>query len=102
MKKSILFLGIILNSAFSYSQISIDTDPPNDDIVFLVNNIIDFEFSIYSRWSEQVFHTTDINSHWNGKYNGRLVPTGTYAYTISAYGKDAKIFKKNGYVNVIH
>ena len=65
-------------------------------------NIIDFEFSIYSRWSEQIFYTKDINHYWDGTFKVRLVPTGTYTYTISAYGKDAKMLRLNGHVNVIH
>lgn len=80
---------------------------PNNDFIndFLEVrgvNIIDFEFSIYSRWSEQIFYTKDINHYWDGTFKGRLVPTGTYTYTISAYGKDAKMLRLNGHVNVIH
>ena len=79
-----------------------NNDQVNDFFDVRGRNILDFELSIYSRWSEKIFHTTDINSHWDGKYKGRLVPTGTYAYTISVYGKDARHFNENGYVHVIY
>jgi len=56
--------------------------------------------SIYNRWGELVFNTKDINNYWDGKYMGNILQTGTYSYSISAYGKDAQILNKAGTINL--
>jgi gliding motility-associated-like protein len=46
------------------------------------------DFSVFSRWGEQVFHVHDVlpgDSHygWDGKYKGLPAETGSYAYIIT-------------------
>ena len=41
-------------------------------------------FTIYNRWGEIVFQTTDSNRCWNGTYKNSKLPTGTFVYLISA------------------
>lgn len=40
------------------------------------------EFSVYDRWGERVFNTTDKRISWNGYRNGKRCAAGTYAYFI--------------------
>ena len=40
------------------------------------------EFSIYNRWGEKVFTTTDINVGWDGTYKGKRQNMDTYAYYV--------------------
>lgn len=40
------------------------------------------EFSIFDRWGNIVFRTTDITEGWHGTYQGENLATGTYAYLI--------------------
>ena len=54
----------------------------------------EFSMSIYNRWSEKVFFTTDINKCWDGKYKGMNAEMGTYVYVIEGKGSCGKIFKK--------
>ena len=43
-----------------------------------------FNFTIYNRWGEIVFQTTDVNemltSGWDGTSNGQQQPVGTYVW----------------------
>lgn len=39
-------------------------------------------FSIYNRWGEQVFQTSDINQGWDGTYKGEIQTPDSYAYII--------------------
>ncbi len=42
----------------------------------------DFELLIYNRWGEIIFESHDIEASWDGTYNGEIVPTGVYNWTI--------------------
>lgn len=42
----------------------------------------DFEMLIYNRWGEVIFETHDATVGWDGTFNGKYVPAGTYVYTI--------------------
>ena len=47
------------------------------------------EMSIYNRWGQKVFTTTDITKGWDGKIKGSLVPAGVYVYLIKgAFGNE--------------
>ena len=64
-------------------------------------NILEFTFSIYSRWGEELFSTSDTAEFWDGSFNNQIVPIGIYTYNLKAYGKDAQFVNKTGTVNVI-
>lgn len=64
---------------------------PNGDLlndVFVGKGILtgvqNFEFSVWNRWGEAVFSTSDPDSGWNGRLNnsGNLQPQGVYVYLV--------------------
>lgn len=65
-------------------------------------SLIDFECHIFNRWGIQVCHFTDPSQGWDGKYNGKLVPSGVYYYVIKATGADGKEYKLKGDINIIN
>jgi gliding motility-associated-like protein len=61
-----------------------------------------FELRMYNRWGEIVWESHDINAEWDGTYQGKIMPAGTYSWTINA--KDKLSDKKmtwNGKVVII-
>lgn len=40
------------------------------------------EVEIYNRWGDLLFRSVGYNKPWDGRYNGGLVPVGTYYYVI--------------------
>ncbi|WP_343745583.1 gliding motility-associated C-terminal domain-containing protein [Chitinophaga sp.] len=40
------------------------------------------EFSIYNRWGECIFLTTDPKRGWDGTFHGQLQPVGAYVYHV--------------------
>ena len=65
----------------------------------------DFEVKIYNRWGELVFQSTDRDFRWDGTYNGKVAPLGTYPYVIH-YKADTQetsdnILEERGGVTVI-
>jgi gliding motility-associated-like protein len=46
--------------------------------------LIELDFSIYNRWGERVFHTTDPAKCWDGTYKGRSQSSDVFVYTLIA------------------
>ena len=46
--------------------------------------------------------TADMNKFWDGQFNGRLVPEGSYFYNINLVGEDRESFTKLGEIEVIY
>ncbi len=63
---------------------------PNDDnindLFSLVTNsttaILSNEVSIFDRWGNMVFHSTQVPFEWNGTFRNQQQPAGVYVYTI--------------------
>ncbi len=49
------------------------------------------EFSVFNRWGNVVFRTTDITKGWNGIYKGQTVDTGAYVYLIKGTIEDKEM-----------
>ncbi len=45
-----------------------------------------FDVKIYNRWGEIVFQSNDRDFRWDGTYNGRQAPLGTYPYVVKFKG----------------
>ena len=50
--------------------------------------IAEWELEIFSPWGERVFRSEDLNDDqpgiaWNGRYKGKILPQGAYAYKAS-------------------
>lgn len=61
-----------------------------------------FQLVLYNRWGELIWESNDVSAEWDGTYNGRIVPSGTYIWKISYKEKDndGKRFH-TGFVNVL-
>ena len=100
------FFNIYIPSAFT---------PNNDgfnDLWTVYGSDIDpdrFELSIFNRWGERVFHTTDINQGWMGQSDDEATdPTqqyfsgdGTYVYRVVFYSESTNEKREvRGYINL--
>ncbi len=50
-----------------------------DNLSLFPNNVVE----IYNRWGERLFISTGYNVPFDGKYNGKDLPVGTYYYIIN-------------------
>ena len=63
-----------------------DSFSPNRDGIndtFVIEGVDSFPgntLRIYNRWGVQVFEGKDYNNDWDGKWNGKDLPDGTYFY----------------------
>lgn len=62
------------------------------------NQIANFEFMVYNRWGDRMFHTTTINDCWNGLHQGQTCEMGvlTWFYTanVTHCGETIELFEK--------
>ncbi|MGB0165521.1 MAG: gliding motility-associated C-terminal domain-containing protein, partial [Luteibaculum sp.] len=59
---------------------------PWDDVEF-------FHMTIYNRWGEIIYETFDANA-WDGTYQNRPAPRGTYAFQIEAKASFEPVVQK--------
>ena len=58
-------------------------------------------FSIYSRWGELVFTTTDATKGWNGKWKGIDQPDDVFVWMASAVDYKGNLINKKGTITLI-
>jgi gliding motility-associated-like protein len=76
-------------------------DGQND--VFLVRGeeIMSVEMSIFDRWGEQIFHTTEKMNGWDGKYNGELCAPAVYVYYVKVIFNNSEEAIRFGNVTLV-
>lgn len=69
---------------------------------YLTNGVSSFTLSIYNRWGEKVFETSNTNGRgWDGKFNGVAQPDGVYIYQINLTYKNGRSDKYSGNITLI-
>jgi gliding motility-associated-like protein len=65
-------------------------------------SVENFELTVYNRWGNIVWQSKNTNSHWDGTYNGSLVPDGTYPWIMKIDLLETDEFKViSGFVTII-
>ena len=62
-----------------------------------VERYADYELTIRNSSGQIVYQTINYQNNWNGTYNNKQLPTGTYYYFLQ---KEAKLHK--GFINIIY
>ena len=63
--------------------------------------IVNFEISIFDRWGEQVFYSTDKAFQWDGSVDGKTAVNAVYNYVIRYTLVGGKPLRANGSVTVL-
>ncbi len=87
---------IFIPSAFTPNK-----DGNNDVFYLRGENVESLELSIYNRWGEEVFRTTDKNIGWDGNYKGRAADPAVFVYHLKAICFDGQEFIKKGNFTLI-
>ncbi len=84
---------------------------PNGDLlndVFvgkgILSGIKSFDLSIWNRWGEPIFSSSDPLTGWNGRRNnnGNLQPQGVYVYIVQFLDINGTMVRKKGEVMLLH
>jgi len=75
-----------------------DADGENDTWIPVATAMYSIEVSVFNRWGEEVFTTTDLSKHWDGKYRGQDCPVGVYSWKIVARDINQELIIKSGHI----
>lgn len=79
-----------------------NNDGINDSFKPVVTGVLkNYEFSIYNRYGEKIFQSTNLNKGWDGSYKNVLQPAGTYIWTCRYQFYKQSIQTKKGIVLLI-
>ncbi len=74
----------------------------NNDVFKVYGVNIQLEnFSVFNRYGERVFYTTDINRGWDGKYKSALCDMGTYYYLVRYRNSEGEKLTMKGDVGLL-
>jgi len=92
--------GIFVPTAFMPNS----TDPRNSHLkVFATdqNPIVALRFSVFAMDGRELFTTNDPNRGWDGRYNGREMPTGNYSWMVSARLSSGEEIVRSGVATLV-
>lgn len=74
----------------------------NNDLFMVYGDAISkVELSIFNRWGEEIFRSTDRLAGWDGTYKGQLQNPTVYTYVAAITYLDGKQIQKKGTVTIL-
>lgn len=74
----------------------------NWSISILGIDVFDFNLKVFNRWGQLMFESNDPNGAWDGTYDGKLVPSGTYVWILETKDEQTdERYEYKGYVTVL-
>lgn len=78
-----------------------NSDGTNDVVYVKGYGISKMTWSIFNRWGQRVFTSTNVNTGWDGRYKGETQPQEVYAYTLSIEFTDGTKTSKKGDITLL-
>ena len=91
----------IRSSIFVPNTFTPNGDLKNDEFEIIGENIKSFELWIYNRWGEEIYHATEINNFWNGRYLGNKCKIDSYIWVIEYSDFDNTFKSIKGHINLL-
>jgi len=76
---------VIIDKAFIFyipNSFTPDNDMVNDKFLPYVDGVKEYDFYIYSRHGQEIFHTSNVNEGWDGYIVDQYALPGKYSYVI--------------------
>lgn len=91
-----------ISKSFIPTAFSPNGDGLNDVFRPTLINFEDYSLSIYNRWGEKIYESTDVDEGWNGTYKGSLVQNGVYIFKMRYKTTEDLLWQNvGGTVNVV-
>lgn len=80
-------------------------NPGSENNTFrVVGQYIDYErssFTVFNRWGQMIYKSTNIQEGWDGTLNNDLVPMGIYFFVADIWGVNGERKTTNGEIRII-
>ncbi|MBI4947338.1 MAG: gliding motility-associated C-terminal domain-containing protein [Bacteroidetes bacterium] len=96
-----VYVDIPCGEIFIPTAFSPNNDGVNEIECVLGNCIATLHFSIYDRWGNKVFETTDPQTCWDGTYKGKLMNSSAFIYYMEATLTSGEKITKKGNISLI-
>lgn len=74
----------------------------NNDVLYVRGKCIkSMSFSIYNRWGEKVFESSDSDNGWDGTFRGKALDTGVFVYVLKAEYYNGVIINQKGNITLV-
>jgi gliding motility-associated-like protein len=73
----------------------------NKQVCVYGNCIAELDYSIYDRWGQRVFETKDQNACWDGKYKGKELNAGVFAYKLTIKLQNGDFVIRSGNITLL-
>jgi gliding motility-associated-like protein len=60
-----------------------------------------FKLVIHNRWGPRIFETENINTCWDGSFNGQEAQSGVYAFNVYLRQLDGVVINKTGTITLV-
>jgi gliding motility-associated-like protein len=97
----VVFVEIPCDDIFVPNAFSPNGDGQNDFLYVRGDCIETFTFSVYNRWGEKVFQTSDQSVGWDGTWRGVACENAVFTYLVEGYSTNADPFKVTGNVSLV-
>jgi len=78
-----------------------NNDGINDELCVIGDCVSDIELSIYNRWGERVYQTTDPKACWRGNHKGRPVNSGVFSFKARILLVDGTEIEESGNITLV-
>lgn len=84
-----------------YNAFSPNDDDKNETFTITgLGNFPDNELIVYNRWGSQVYRKKNYDNTWNGTWEGKEVPDGTYFYILCLPQDNGPVKIESGYIEI--
>jgi gliding motility-associated-like protein len=85
------------------SAFSPNNDGLNDRFEFGLQGFVSYVFTVFNRWGEVVFSTSNPTEFWDGRKQGTedSAPEGTYVYKFVGVTSLAQTVEKSGSITLV-
>ncbi|MBL4703137.1 MAG: gliding motility-associated C-terminal domain-containing protein [Flavobacteriales bacterium] len=76
-------------------------DGNNDVLVVRGKGVESIQFSVFDRWGEKVFETTNLSAGWDGTFRGQKMNKAVFVYYLKGVFVDGQEFTDKGDITLI-
>ncbi len=78
-----------------------NSDGNNDIFIAKGTNILEYQMTIFNRWGELIYTVQNMDSGWDGTYNGDQAKEDVYVYKIRYKTNEKEVLSKEGHVSLL-